>query len=310
MNHIDLDLYCCKFYNNDIEIKHTYFLLIPTNKDDTTFRIIFDLNVNPSAETVKHWANQPQFPHCVVEKFHMVQTISKIPENNHNPFERNWTKWLQWQGVTRKKSAKKSKNLSKNWEMNTFILKNSMKIKSLNFIYNSWIKNTTSIPFLNSSKAIIILPGTKPFIPDSETCVLKMIKNSFFFFLSYFTFLTFMIFFLEIFYSTWDIKLYTEITKNYDMVTITKKFFISFFCHVLLIKNPKKYIYSHFTRAKPTPALTTTGKKLWLYFMELLNKIIKWIKKNLKSDKTFAQPSARTESNHVREENNLIKGLI
>ena len=64
--------------------------------------------------------------------------------------------------------------------MNTFILKNSMKIKSLNFIYNSWIKNTTSIPFLNSSKAIIILPGTKPFIPDSETCVLKMIKNSFF----------------------------------------------------------------------------------------------------------------------------------
>ena len=52
-----------------------------------------------------------------------------------------------------------------------------------------------------------------------------------------------MIFFLEIFYSTWDIKLYTEITKNYDMVTIKKKFFMSFFCHVLLIKNPKIYIY-------------------------------------------------------------------
>ena len=67
--------------------------------------------------------------------------------------------------------------------MNTFILKNSMKIKSTNFIYNSWIKNTTSIPFLNSSKAIIILPGTKPFIPDSETCVFKIIKNSFFFIL-------------------------------------------------------------------------------------------------------------------------------
>ena len=137
---------------------------------------------------------------------------------------------------------KSQKNLSKNSEMNTFILKNSMKIKSPNFIYNSWIKNTTSIPFLNSSKAIIILPGTKPFIPDSETCVLKIIKK-FFFFLSYFTFLTFMIFFLEIFYSTWDIKLYIEVTKNYDMVTIKKKFFISFFCHVLLIKNPKKCIY-------------------------------------------------------------------
>ena len=81
--------------------------------------------------------------------------------------------------------------------MNTFISKNSMKINSPNFIYNSCINNTTSIPFLNSSKAIIILPGTKPFIPDSETCVLKMIKNSFF--LSYFTFLTFMIFFWKFF---------------------------------------------------------------------------------------------------------------
>ena len=72
--HIDLDLYCCKFYNNDIEIKHKYFLLIPTHKDDTTFRIIFDSNVNPSAETVKHWANQPQYPHCVVEKLHQFHS--------------------------------------------------------------------------------------------------------------------------------------------------------------------------------------------------------------------------------------------
>ena len=137
-----------------------------------------------------------------------------------------------------------------------------MKIKSSNFIYNSWIKNTTSIPFLNSSKAIIILPGTKPFIPDSETCVFKIIKNSFFFFLSYFTFLTFMIFFLEIFYSTWDIKLYTEITKNYDMVTIKKKFFISFFCHVLLIKNPKKnlYIFSFYPRKANSRAHNNGGK--------------------------------------------------
>ena len=125
--------------------------------------------------------------------------------------------------------------------MNTFISKNSMKINSPNFIYNSCINNTTSIPFLNSSKAIIILPGTKPFIPDSETCVLKMIKNSFFFIL--FHILDFYDFFLEIFYSTWDIKLYIEVTKNYDMVTIKKRFFISFFCHVLLIKKKNTYIY-------------------------------------------------------------------
>ena len=141
--------------------------------------------------------------------------------------------------------------------MNTFILKNSMKIKSPNFIYNSWIKNTTSIPFLNSSKAIIILPGTKPFIPDSETCVLKMIKNSFFLIL--FHILDFYdFFFLEIFYSTWDIKVYIEVTKNYDII-----YFLSHFLSRFTYKKPpKKYIYSHFTRAKPTPALTTTGKKL------------------------------------------------
>ena len=155
--------------------------------------------------------------------------------------------------------------------MNTFILKNSMKIKSPNFIYNSWIKNTTSIPFLNSSKAIIILPGTKPFIPDSETCVFKIIKNIFFF--SYFTFLTVMIFFLEIFYSTWDIKLYTEITKNYDMVTIKKKFFISFFCHVLLIKNPKIYIYILILSAQSQlPRSQQRGKKTVIVFHRVVEK--------------------------------------
>ena len=158
--------------------------------------------------------------------------------------------------------------------MNTFISKNSMKINSPNFIYNSCINNTTSIPFLNSSKAIIILPGTKPFIPDSETCVLKMIKNSFFIL---FHILDFYDFFLEIFYSTWDIKLYIEVTKNYDMVTIKKRFFISFFCHVLLIKkNTYIYIFSFnprkaYSRAKLTPALTT-GKKTMIVFHRVVEK--------------------------------------
>ena len=72
-----------------------------------------------------------------------------------------------------------------------------------------------------------------------------------------------MIFFLEIFYSTWDIKLYIEVTKNYDMVTIKKKFFISFFCHVLLIKNTKKYIYILILPAQSQlPRSQQRGKKL------------------------------------------------
>ena len=52
------------------------------------------------------------------------------------------------------------------------------------------------------------------------------------------------------FYSTWDIKLYIEVTKNYDMVTNKKCFLSHFFlCHVLLIKKPKN-IYSHFLPAQ------------------------------------------------------------
>ena len=28
---IDLELYCCKFYDEDIKVKHTYFLIIPAD---------------------------------------------------------------------------------------------------------------------------------------------------------------------------------------------------------------------------------------------------------------------------------------
>ena len=32
---IDLQIYCCKFYDKNIEVKHTYFLTIPGQKDKT-----------------------------------------------------------------------------------------------------------------------------------------------------------------------------------------------------------------------------------------------------------------------------------
>ena len=119
-----------------------------------------------------------------------------------------------------------------------------------------------------------------------------------------------MIFFLEIFYSTWDIKLYTEITKNYDMVTIKKKFFISFFCHVLLIKNPKKiYIYILILPAQSQlPRSQQRGKKLWLYFIESLKKNHQMNKKKpqIRQDicptllKNRKQPRARRKQSHKR----------
>ena len=39
---IDLQIYCCEFYDKNIEVKHTYFLTIPGQKDNTTFRVNFD----------------------------------------------------------------------------------------------------------------------------------------------------------------------------------------------------------------------------------------------------------------------------
>ena len=118
-----------------------------------------------------------------------------------------------------------------------------------------------------------------------------------------------MIFFLEIFYSTWDIKLYIEVTKNYDMVTIKKKFFISFFCHVLLIKNPKKYIYILILPAQSQlPCSQQRGKKMWLYFIESsrVESLKKWKKPQIRQDicptlsKNRKQPRARKKQSHKR----------
>ena len=50
---IDLELYCCKFYDKNIHVKHTYFLIIPTDKDNTTIHINYDLDAQPNNETVK-----------------------------------------------------------------------------------------------------------------------------------------------------------------------------------------------------------------------------------------------------------------
>ena len=49
----DLELYCCKFYDKDIEVKHTYFLIIPADKDNTTINVTFDLDAQPTDETMK-----------------------------------------------------------------------------------------------------------------------------------------------------------------------------------------------------------------------------------------------------------------
>lgn len=42
---IDLQLYCCKFYNEEVEVKHTYLLSIPGQRDITTFRINFEQKI-------------------------------------------------------------------------------------------------------------------------------------------------------------------------------------------------------------------------------------------------------------------------
>ena len=91
---IDLQLYCCKFYNKEIEVKHPYLLFTPGQKDTTTFRINFDQTTEPNEETEKHWTSQ-WYHHCIIEKYHMIQPINTLPESSQNTFERQWTRWLK-----------------------------------------------------------------------------------------------------------------------------------------------------------------------------------------------------------------------
>ena len=90
MNGIDLDLelYCCKFYDKDIEVKHTYFLIIPTDKDNTTIHINYDLDAQPSNETVKHWLQQPWYHHSVIEKYHLIQPKNSLPVSSKNGLQK------------------------------------------------------------------------------------------------------------------------------------------------------------------------------------------------------------------------------
>ena len=92
---IDPQFCRCKFYNKEIEVKHTYLLLIPGQKDTTTFRINFDQTAEPNEETLKYWTSQPWYHHCIIEKYHMIQPTNRLLESSQNPFERQWTRWLK-----------------------------------------------------------------------------------------------------------------------------------------------------------------------------------------------------------------------
>ena len=78
--------------------------------------------------------------------------------------------------------------------------------------------------------------------------------------LSYFPFFHFYGLFGNFFYSTWDLKLYIEVTKNYDMVRNKKSFFnlIFFVTFFYLWKIPKN-IFSFFPARKiPTSSRLRT----------------------------------------------------
>ena len=91
---IDLQIYHCKFYDKDV-VKHTYFLIIPGQKDNKTFRVNFDQTAEPNEQIVKHWINQPWYNHTITEKYHMIQPTNSLPVSKTNPFKRLWTKWVK-----------------------------------------------------------------------------------------------------------------------------------------------------------------------------------------------------------------------
>ena len=92
---IDLEIHCCKFYNQDIQVQHTYFLIIPGEEDTTSIEVQLDPSTEINEEPIKFWTNQPWYHHCVVEKYHMTEPKNKLPVSKKNPFKRLWTKWVK-----------------------------------------------------------------------------------------------------------------------------------------------------------------------------------------------------------------------
>ena len=92
---IGLKIYHCKFYDKDIVVKHTYFLIIPGQKDNKTFRVNFNQTAEPNEQIVKRWINQPWYNHTITEKYHMFQPTNSLPVSKTNPFKRLWTNWVK-----------------------------------------------------------------------------------------------------------------------------------------------------------------------------------------------------------------------
>ena len=105
----------------DIEVKHTYFLIVPTDKDNTSIDINYNPNVQPINEAVKRWTQQPWFHRSEIEKFHLIQPKRSLPVSGKHPFKRLWTEWAtkgwkhplstihvpsSWRGVTEEKTVK------------------------------------------------------------------------------------------------------------------------------------------------------------------------------------------------------------
>ena len=123
---IDLQIYYCKSYDKDIEVKHTYFLIIPGQKDTSTFRINFDQTAEPNEETVKHWINQPWYHHdtwkisydstykksaCIKDKS-LQKIVDKVGKERWKHPLSPINALQSWRGVT-KKTTKELKNSSK-----------------------------------------------------------------------------------------------------------------------------------------------------------------------------------------------------
>ena len=88
---IDLELYRCKFYGTNNELQHTYFLVVPTDKNNASIDINYIPNVQPIDDAVKRWTQQPWFHRSEIEKFRLIYPKGTIPASGIYPFRRLWT---------------------------------------------------------------------------------------------------------------------------------------------------------------------------------------------------------------------------
>ena len=80
---VHLEIHCCKFYNQDIQVQHTYFLVIP--RDDT---ISIEVQLDQSAEINEEKINALEME-LWNKQYHITSILGYLASISYNPWDRD-----------------------------------------------------------------------------------------------------------------------------------------------------------------------------------------------------------------------------